>query len=609
MLKHLKLFIALLLITSTVIEAQDWKPAGNRIMSRWAKKVTPENAWPEYPRPQMVRENWTNLNGLWSYTFRDKNKPSAKEKPTTWKGKILVPYPIESALSGVGHILAPWEELWYQREIDIKKKKKTRVLINFDAVDNTCELWVNGKEAGSHRGGNLPFSFDITDHLVDGKNTLLVRATDETAHYQLVGKQRRRPGGIFYTRNSGIWQTVWLEEVPDTYIQHLKIDTKINPGTITVKTFVGGTADVADGVKITAFFKDKKVESVKGKIDGTTVTIEDAKLWSPNEPNLYDLEIELLKGRKTIDTIRSYAGIRTAWRKKDENGHWRFTLNGEEIFHLGTLDQGWWPGGLLTPPSDEAMRFDIDYTKAAGFNMIRSHIKLCPRRWYAYCDKIGLLVWQDQVSSIPNPAWTRLKLDPIDKEWPDHAHEQFMKEFKGMVDAFYNHPSIVQWIPFNEAWGQHRTMDVGKWIVEYDKTRLVNIASGGNFWPIGHICDNHSYPHPGFPVNDKRFDDYVKVVGEFGGHGFVVDEKHLWDVKARRWSYGGLPKDMDELHKRYRHSMKMLLELKPKGIAGGVYTQTTDIEAEINGLMTYDREVIKFPAEMLKPIHEEFYKD
>ena len=574
------------------------KPAGG-------KQVTPENAWREYPRPQMVRDNWQCLNGLWNYTFRAQPRPNqAQAQPNTWKGKILVPFPIESSLSGVGHILAPWEELWYQREFQAKRDRN-RHLLHFDAVDYTCEAWVNGKPVGKHIGGNVPFTFDVTDAVVDGTNTVLVKATDGTAHYQLLGKQRRRAGGIFYTRNSGIWQTVWLESVPSTYLKRLKIDTSINPGTISLKTFVVGNADA---VRMTASFKGKSVGTVTGTPDKTTLTIKDAKLWSPDEPNLYDLTIELLSNDQVVDRVTSYAGIRTAWRKKDENGHWRFSLNGKVIFHLGTLDQGWWPDGLLTPPSDEAMRHDIDYTKAAGFNMIRSHIKLCSRRWYAYCDKIGLLVWQDQVSSIPNPQWTRLKENPPEKEWPEEAHKQFIREFKEMVDAYYSHPCIVQWIPFNEAWGQHRTMDVGKWILAYDTSRLVNIASGGNFFPIGHICDNHSYPHPKFPVKDPRFNDYVKVVGEFGGHGYNVDDKHQWNVKAKKWYYGGQPKDEAELKARYRKSMDMLLELKKQGVAGGVYTQTTDVEVEINGLMTYDREVIKFPPEDMRPIHERFYK-
>jgi Glycosyl hydrolases family 2, TIM barrel domain len=280
------------------------------------------------------------------------------------------------------------------------------------------------------------------------------------------------------------------------------------------------------------------------------------------------------------------------------------------VFHFGPLDQGWWPDGLLTPPSDTAMRSDLDFLKAAGFNMLRKHIKVEPRRYYHYCDKIGLLVWQDQVCAFgkkPNPSWTRLNPNPVDAVWPDDEHQQYMSELKGMIDTLHNHPSIVQWVPFNEAWGQHRTMDVGKWATAYDPTRQINISSGGNFWPVGHIVDHHNYPEPAFPFDqgrDGRFDGFVKVVGEFGGHGFPV-EGHLWSTKAKNWGYGGLPKDMNEWLDRYKGSIRKLAELKQQGIAAGIYTQTTDVEGEINGLITYDRKVRKVSAETLAAIHRE----
>lgn len=280
----------------------------------------------------------------------------------------------------------------------------------------------------------------------------------------------------------------------------------------------------------------------------------------------------------------------------------RFTLNGKEIFHLGPLDQGWWPDGLLTPPSDEAIQFEIEFLKSAGFNMIRKHIKVEPRRYYYHCDRLGMMVWQDQVSAGNNPPWTRLQANPRDADWPDEHHQQFMTELARMIDLLENHPSIVVWVPFNEAWGQHRTVEVGKWSAERDPTRLINIASGGNFWPIGDVVDHHNYPHPDFPFDADRFGGYIYVVGEFGGHGLPVPG-HIWDANRRNWGYGGLPKDEAEYKERYVTSIKMLTDLRSRGISAGVYTQTTDVEGEINGLMTYDRKVIKIPAKELAELH------
>jgi beta-galactosidase len=299
-------------------------------------------------------------------------------------------------------------------------------------------------------------------------------------------------------------------------------------------------------------------------------------------------------------------GIRSVGKTRDKEGHLRFTLNGEQIFHLGPLDQGWWPDGLLTPPSDEAMLFDIQFLKAAGFNMIRKHIKVEPRRYYYHCDRLGMMLWQDQVSAGNNPPWTRLKPNPKDAEWPDEHHDQYMLELQRMIDKLENHPSIVVWVPFNEAWGQHRTVEVGRWVVQRDPTRLVNIASGGNFWPVGDIVDHHQYPHPGFPFDPEQYADFVKVVGEFGGHGYPV-KGHLWDAARRNWGYGGLPENKAEYLERYATSIEMLNDLRARGIAGGVYTQTTDVEGEINGLMTYDRKVIKIPAEELAGLHKELF--
>ena len=351
------------------------------------------------------------------------------------------------------------------------------------------------------------------------------------------------------------------------------------------------------------------VADVRGNGEEISAIVKDARLWSPAAPHLYGLELTLFDNTgRAVDRVNSYAGIRTVGKVRDKDGHLRFTLNGKELFHWGPLDQGWWPDGLLTPPSDEAMAFDIEFLKSAGFNMIRKHIKVEPRRYYYHCDRLGMMLWQDQVSASHNPPWTRMKPDPKDAEWPDEHHEQFILELARMIDTLENHPSIVVWVPFNEAWGQHRTVEVGEWVMKRDPSRLVNIASGGNFWPVGDVADAHKYPDPGFPFDPGRFNAFINVVGEFGGHGYPVDG-HLWDSSRRNWGYGGLPKSKEEYHERYMKSLHMLNELRAQGIAAGVYTQTTDVENEINGLMTYDRKVIKIPVDELAKRHQVLFSD
>lgn len=575
------------------------KPFESDLITQWGEELTAENAWTEYPRPQLRRDQWSNLNGLWNYAVTDQTETQA---PSKWDGSILVPFSLESKLSGVQRLLDASETLWYHREIQCQVDPGQRQRLNFEAVDYRCEVFVNGASVGTHQGGCLPFSFDITDQLKDGSNDLIVRVEDETEGYQLNGKQSLNPRGIWYTQASGIWQTVWMETVPTESIVDVKISTDVESGTISVKPILSQSGRceirVRDGDTIVA-----QSESLG---DAVTVKVPNAKLWTPASPHLYDIDVVLMdaSGNK-IDKVQTYAGIRSVGKETDAAGHAHFTLNGERIFHWGPLDQGWWPDGLLTPPSDEAMLFDIEWLKSAGFNMIRKHIKVEPRRYYYHCDRLGMMVWQDQVSGGTKPAWTRLKPNPKDADWPRVAHEQFMSEFETMISTLENHPSIVVWTPFNEAWGQHQTVEVGEWTQQRDPSRLVNIASGGNFWPVGDIVDEHRYPHPGFPFEldtDGRFHGYIKVVGEFGGHGYPV-QGHLWNSNRRNWGYGGLPENEAEYKERYATSIAKLAELQTVGIAAGVYTQTTDVEGEINGLMTYDRKVIKIPAKELAELH------
>lgn len=570
----------------------------------WAEKVAPDNVWDAYPRPQLRRDNWTNLNGDWDYAVTSKESNAAPDK---WDGKILVPFAIEAPLSGVERRFTPDDALWYHRKTTFEKKDGKRYFLNFEAVDYRSTVWVNGQEVGQNTGGNLPFSFDITDAAKGGENAVVVKVTDSTDQkgaYQLHGKQRLNPKGIFYTPVSGIWQTVWIEEVPALHVDEVKISTKTS-GRITVAVTLDGYGR-GDDIEVMVMHRGDEIAGKKGNEGVFEITVPNPRLWSPHQPNLYDLRI-----KAGDDVVHSYFGIRETGIEKDEDGDWRFTLNGEPIFHWGTLDQGWWPDGLLTPPSEEAMVSDIQFLKDAGFNTIRKHIKIEPRRYYYHCDKIGMLVWQDQVSAMAdNPEWTRLKPNPPTVTWPEEAHTQFMAELKLMVDTLHNHPSIVQWVPFNERWGQHQTLEVGEWITNYDKSRQINIASGGNFFPGGDIVDAHKYPHPEFPYEDGeggRFTDFVKVIGEFGGHGFPV-EGHVWDTKTNNWGYGGLPKDKAEWLDRYRTSIEMLADLKGKGIAAGIYTQTTDVEGEINGLLTYDRKVQKITPQELKAISNQLFE-
>ncbi len=580
-------------------------PYQSPLITKWGAEVTEENVWTEHPRPQWSRGTWQNLNGQWDYAV---TSISEQKSPTEWAGRILVPFCLESKLGGANRLLDDNEALWYHRTFTAKSNGGNRTLLNFEAVDYRCKVYINGQRVGEHVGGNNPFSLDVTSAIKTGDNELVVRVEDETEGWQLRGKQVLEPGGIWYTQVSGIWQTVWLEEVPQQYIEDLNITTDAANGTITVRPALSGQGR-AKKLVVRVTEDGRPVAEASGDVSEVRVDVPNAKLWSPVSPFLYQLEILLLDvNDKMIDKVSSYTGIRTVGKMRDAWGDLRMTLNGKPIFHLGPLDQGWWPDGLLTPPSDEAMLFDIEFLKAAGFNMIRKHIKVEPRRYYYHCDQLGMMVWQDQVSGGKNPPWTRMEVNPVDAEWLADAHQQFMLEFDRMIESLDFHPSIVVWTPFNEAWGQHLTMEVGAWAVKRDASRLINIASGGNFWPVGDVADHHEYPHPNFPFDENRYKDFIQVVGEYGGHGFPT-KGHMWQETDAIWGYGGLPKSLEELKDRYRISCERLAELKTKGIAAGVYTQTTDVEIEVNGLMTYDRKVIKIPTEDLKRFHEIVLKD
>ncbi len=583
-------------ILATVADGE-WKVPQGVMMTRWGKQVTPQNAWREYPRPQFRREDkWKNLNGLWQYSVGQQSRI-----PEVYQGEILVPFPLESALSGVKRLLEPGETLWYRRTFRHETPAGHRTQLHFEAVDYACRIYLNGTDIGSHLGSSDPFQFDITSALRAGENELIVSVIDETAATQTLGKQSLKPKGIYYTRVSGIWQTVWLEDVPARHFRMVKMKPRIAEGTLRVLPTLAGEPLKEERIVITVRDGDRVVGTADAAL---SVRIPDAKLWSPDQPHLYDITMDLYERDVLVDRVESYAAMREVGTIRGPAGQIRMTLNGKVIFHYGPLDQGWWPDGLLTPPSDEAMRFDVDFLKQAGFNMIRKHIKVEPRRFYAHCDRVGMLVWQDMPSTGGRPFWSKLAPNPVEDSWPADQHAQFITELKAMVSSLRNHPSIVMWIPFNERWGQHETIRVGQLMENLDVTRLLNIASGGNFFPVGDVADRHNYPEPMFPFEDRRFDDYVKVIGEFGGHGLVV-AGHQWNPEMRNWGYGDLPATKEEYSQRYRKTFEQLMKLRRRGVAAGVYTQTTDVEGEVNGLMTYDREVQKMTAQELFELHHQ----
>ena len=579
-----------------------YAPAGDSLKTRWAAEVTPENVWQEYPRPQMYRLYWENLNGLWDYAIRPKGENNIGE----FDGKILVPFCVESSLSGVQKYVGKDNELWYQREFDYTLYGKEHLLLHFGAVDWDCDVWVNDIKVGSHTGGYTPFTFDITQAVKKKGNVLKVRVWDPTDEgEQPSGKQHVKPHGIWYTPVTGIWQTVWLEVVAnETYIEDLKIIPDIDNQTVTViPEIVNASRDIK--VKVEVYAKNargrNKIVSKGRSINGETVEVAmpvDAILWSPDNPFLYGVDVSVYKGNKLVDYVISYFAMRKFSTAKDENGIVRLMLNNEPIFMFGPLDQGWWCDGLYTAPCDEALKYDIQKTKDFGYNMIRKHVKVEPARWYYHCDQLGIIVWQDMPSGGRGPGWVtdRYFDGSLSRRTPE-SEATYKKEWKEIIDYLYSVPSIGVWVPFNESWGQFKTPEIVEWTKSYDPSRLVNPASGGNHYPVGDILDIHNYPDPEMYFYDAS---RVNVLGEYGGIGRKI-EGHTW-VPSQGWGY--VEYDTEEkVTDTYVEYANKLLDLIPRGFSGAVYTQTTDCEVELNGLMTYDREVIKLNEERLREIN------
>jgi hypothetical protein len=576
-------------LAAQVAAAADWQPAEGPLKTRWAKDVSPRNAHPEYPRPQMVRKEWLNLNGLWDFAITPKDAT-----PQSFDTQILVPFPVESALSGVMKRVSENDRLWYHRSFVIPPSwHGRRVLLYFGAVDFETSVRVNSTDIGQHRGGYDGFGFDITDALKPaGPNELLVSVWDPTdAGTQPRGKQVRKPNGIWYTSTSGIWQTVWIEPVNSAYIKDLKLTPDIDKSEVTIRPNATATFG---GFSIEAVVRGphggkSKGSSVPGR--DLTLPIKDPQLWSPEHPQLYTVTLYLKLGRRTIDKVESYFGMRKISLGKDDKGFTRLMLNDQPYFQFGPLDQGFWPDGIYTAPTDEALRSDIETTRKLGFNLARKHVKVEPDRWYYWCDKLGLLVWQDMPSGDKYIGGN----DPDITRSPESGTE-FEQELSALVEGRGNHPCIVMWVPYNEGWGQWDTARIVQKVKELDPSRLVDDTSGWADRGAGDVNDMHKYPGPGSPEPEQK---RAIVLGEFGGLGLPV-RGHTWQAE-KNWGYRSF-NDPATLTSAYTDLVAKLFPLiDEKGLSAAVYTQTTDVEIEVNGLMTYDREVIKMD---LKKVQE-----
>ncbi len=581
-----------------------------QLSTPWTADVDPTAPWPEHPRPQFQREGWTSLNGEWDFSAEGLDIPAEN-----WSGKILVPFAVESQLSGI-HQPVTGQRLEYRKSIIFPEQKNSnRLLLHFDAVDWQAEVFLDNQSLGSHRGGYDPFTVEIPEAARDGKQHQLRIKVRDIADVTGMphGKQTREPKGIWYTSTSGIWQSVWLEQVGSSYLKDLKLngsylsetfnfDVDVDGPTDGLRlqytiTQMAGLGDPADGLALHGDGPPQK--GSLGLRNGgfrDSIQIESAAPWTPDHPNLYLMEMELVRNGWPVDKVQTYFGLRDLHRRKDATGKPRLYLNGEFIFQLGMLDQGFWPDGLYTPANDAALRQDVLVAKELGFNMLRKHVKVEPSRWYAWCDRIGIMVWQDMPSGGEHIG----PYDPDGKRGEASA-AQFEIEFGNIIRALRNHPSVVAWVPFNEGWGQFDTARITAWTRQQDPTRWVNAVSGWADRPVGDMLDIHSYPGPAMPELDT---ERAAVLGEFGGLGLPV-EGHTWQEKEN-WGYRNFD-NADELTAAYERLMVALRPLIGEGLNAAVYTQVSDVEAEVNGMMTYDRKVLKMDANRVRAANRKLF--
>lgn len=602
---------------------KNWQPVEGHIMTRWAKEVTPENVWPEHPRPQLVRPEWLNLNGLWQYDIRDKvaELPDTMDVKFDSSGEILVPFPVESALSGVKRPLSPEQHLWYKRTFSLPDGwLGQKLLLHFGAVDWEATVWVNGQQVGTHRGGYVPFSFEISGWVkFEGENELVVVVWDPTdTHGQERGKQVLEPKNIWYTAVSGIWQTVWLEPVPQTAISRLKLTPDIDTEQLETAVFLDGdTSDIEVQVELFADGEPVAQATVAANhAQPLTLQVLNPKLWSPEDPYLYDLHVTLLRENEVVDQVESYVGMRKFGIGKDGNGRFRLQLNNQPYFQFGPLDQGYWPDGLYSPPTDEALRYDLEKTKELGFNMLRKHVKVEPARFYYHCDKLGLIVHQDMPNGGESVGMGLSTIAVLfgwrrnDKHYfkagrkESENRQQFRDELQAMVDALYNATCISMWVPFNEGWGQFDAKEVSTWLREYDPTRSIDHASG---WFDQKGPDFQSLHVYGKKLPNKPPKNRAVLLSEFGGFSLKLSG-NVWD-EDKEYGYRKFGSS-EALTNLYVELMEE--ELMPwikNGLSGAIYTQTTDVEGEVNGYLTYDREIMKMDAERITAVHKKLLID
>ena len=555
----------------------------------WGERLDPARPLPEYPRPQMRRDRWLNLNGPWDYAItKDGLRPAAFE------GRIIVPFSPEAELSGVGRSPGRDEYLWYRRDVTLPKAfEGRRLLLHFGAVDQEAEVWVNGRHVVSHVGGYLPFSAEITEAVNGESFELLVRVRDETDRGERCrGKQSSRPSGIWYTAQSGIWQTVWLEPVPEKYIESLRITPDFDRAIVQIGASLAG-----EGIARAHF-------GGKSYVLPARIPVPDFEAWSPEHPRLYEFSVSFGE-----DRVDSYFAMRKFSVERDPQGTPRLFLNNRPYFHNGLLDQGYWPDGLYTAPSDEAFVYDIRKAKDMGFNMLRKHIKVEPLRWYYNCDRIGMLVWQDMPCGggaynplvVSAPLITGISLrdgcHALFSRRDGAERERFRQELGDMIRHLYNCPCVCMWVPFNEGWGQFDAAAIHAYVRALDPTRTVDHASGWHDQGIGEIRSLHVY----FRRYDYRPDDRGRavVLSEFGGYVHRVEE-HSQSERSFGYKKCKTPEALRlSLKALYRDE---IAPAKKYGLAAAVYTQLSDVEEELNGLLTYDRKVVKIPPEEIKEI-------
>lgn len=630
MMKKLFFWGMLFLAMTACTVKPKYTPAPAPMMTPFAQTIDPEMPLPEYPRPQLEREEWMNLNGLWDYTIEsidfepvqgltEAESWTDRVVPEEWTGKILVPFAVDAPLSGVGHILRHNEVLWYQRFFNIPSSWDGKVVwLHFAASDWETSVYVNGERIGQHRGGYDPFSFDITPFLQKGKNKLHVCVWDATENQsQAIGKQimPENRQGFRYQPTGGIWQTVWLEPVAEQSIESLKIIPEYDASSVRILPNVRGEG----GTLVAQVYRDGGLLAETTGASGEDVVVDMAgfEAWSPGNPVLYDLKVLLKKDDEVLDEVKSYFGMRKVEVKQAADGFQRIHLNNEPLFQYGPLDQGYWPDGVLTPPGEEAIKFDLQYLKDIGCNMVRVHIKTHPARWYYHADKMGLLVWQDMIC-MPKYGQT------VD----DAAADQWHGEFKAMVDWLHNHPSIIMWVVFNEGWSQHNTEFYTNWIDQYDSTRIINCASGWDDYPVGDVVDVHDYTfYPRNNAADFKLDGQrALVIGEAAGinlaipghtwyseenkpvqenhENYIPVDNYSFTEEAGRHTYGS-PEVFQEAYEKFIETTRLLNA--GSGCDALVYTQITDVEHELNGYLTYDRKVSKIDKEVMRKINEQLY--